>query len=524
MANKTLFAGTPGKLLPRVDVVNAAGGAAYALPPRAALAQYTATGCLNGTFYADAQTQLAAVLALCAEVEPQFIAKTAIHARERGAMKDMPALLAAVLSVRAPVLLPAVFARVIDSPKMLRNFVQILRSGVVGRKSLGTAPKRLVQKWLDAASDLTLLNGSVGNEPSLADIVKMMHPRPVNPAREAFYGWLIGRNVDEAKLPDVVQQFERAKRGEGPAPKLDFRLMTGLPLTTAEWKALALGMSWTATRMNLNTLARHGVFADADDDIVEVIAARLRDPELVRKAKAFPYQVLVALRMARVEVPTKVREALQDALEIATGNVPAIAGRVVVCVDVSGSMGSPVTGYRAGATTAVTCREVAALLTVSLLKRNPLARVLPFDTALHEVALNPRDSLATNAARLATLGGGGTDLHLPLARLNMERASADLVVYVSDNQSWVDTRPATRPTATLREWALFKARNPAAKLVCVDLQPYADTQVAERGDILNVGGFGDSVMAVIARFAAGELSAAHWVGEIEKIPLQSSGL
>ena len=28
---------------------------------------------------------------------------------------------------------------------MLRNFVQIMRSGVVGRKSLGTLPKRLVQ-------------------------------------------------------------------------------------------------------------------------------------------------------------------------------------------------------------------------------------------------------------------------------------------------------------------------------------------------------------------------------------------
>lgn len=519
MANKILFATTPGELLPKAGVINAAGGSTYALPPKAALAQYAATGCLNGTFYADAPAQLQAVLALCEQVEPEFIARAAIHARERGAMKDVPALLAAVLSVRAPALLPAVFARVIDSPKMLRNFVQILRSGVVGRKSLGTAPKRLVQKWLDAASDLTLLNASVGNDPSLADIVKMMHPRPVNLAREAFYGWLIGRRVDEAKLPEVVQQFERAKRGEGPAPRLDFRLMTGLPLTTAEWTELARGMGWTATRMNLNTLARHGVFAGTNGDIVEVIAERLRDPDLVRKAKAFPYQVLVAFRMARAEVPAKVKEALQDALEVATGNVPAIPDNVAVCVDVSGSMGSPVTGYRPGATTAVTCREVAALLAVTMVKRNPLTRVLPFDTQLHEIELSPRDSLVTNAARLAALGGGGTDLHLPLARLNAERADAELVVYVSDNQSWMDTQPATRPSATMQEWAVFKARNPAAKLVCVDLQPYADTQAAEREDILNVGGFGDGVMDVIAKFAAGELSAAHWVGEIEKIPL-----
>ena len=50
-------------------------------------------------------------------------------------------------------LLAQVFPRVIDSGKMLRNFVQILRSGAVGRKSLGTRPKKLVQRWLLEATE-----------------------------------------------------------------------------------------------------------------------------------------------------------------------------------------------------------------------------------------------------------------------------------------------------------------------------------------------------------------------------------
>ena len=66
-------------------------------------------------------------------------------------MKDMPALLCAVLASRAPGLLAEVFDRVIDDGRMLRNFVQIMRSGVVGRKSLGTLPKRLVQQLVRAA-------------------------------------------------------------------------------------------------------------------------------------------------------------------------------------------------------------------------------------------------------------------------------------------------------------------------------------------------------------------------------------
>ena len=38
--------------LPQENVLNEAGGSAYALPPKHALAQYAATGCLNSTFYA----------------------------------------------------------------------------------------------------------------------------------------------------------------------------------------------------------------------------------------------------------------------------------------------------------------------------------------------------------------------------------------------------------------------------------------------------------------------------------------
>lgn len=60
----------------------------------------TATSCLNTTFYASADEQLAKVLELCAEIDAEFIAKTAVFGRERGFMKDMPALLCAVLSVR----------------------------------------------------------------------------------------------------------------------------------------------------------------------------------------------------------------------------------------------------------------------------------------------------------------------------------------------------------------------------------------------------------------------------------------
>src|SRR5678815_1394401 len=123
-------------------------------------------------------------------------------------------------------------------------------------------------------------------------------------------------------------------------------------------------------------------------------------------------------------------------MEIAIANVPAIEGRVYVCPDVSGSMSSAVTGYRPGATSAVRCIDVAALVAAAMVRKNPSAEVLPFEDRVVKVALNPRDSVMTNAQKLAAVGGGGTNCSAPLTKLNARRAAGDLVIFVSDNQSW----------------------------------------------------------------------------------------
>src|SRR5215475_1847559 len=248
MANKTLFKSLMGKLMPVTDARNEERVPAYALSAGAQLAQYAATGCLNTTFYATADEQLAKVLELCSDIDAEFIAKTAVFCRERGFMKDMPALLCAVLSIKDRELLAQVFPRVIDNAKMLRNFVQIMRSGAVGRKSLGTAPKRLVREWLDARDPASLFKANVGQDPSLSDIVKMVHPRPKDAAREALFGYLIGRDYAADALPEVAREFEAYKKElaekhaggvRTEVPDVPFQMLTALELGTAEWTAIA---------------------------------------------------------------------------------------------------------------------------------------------------------------------------------------------------------------------------------------------------------------------------------------------
>ncbi|BEU99427.1 RNA-binding protein [Novosphingobium olei] len=507
MANKNLFASALSRFLPRADTVNQAGGSAYAYRPEAKLAQLAATGTLSDGFYSSAETQLADVVLAAKDVDPEWVAKCAVYARQSGAMKDMPALLAAYLTMAHPDLSVGVFKRVIDNGRMLRTFVQIMRSGQVGRASLGSRPKRLVREWLEQASMAQLMQAATGNDPSLADIVKMVHPAPANAERRAFYGWLIGKPYDVAALPAEIADFEAWKRSpSGELPQVPFEWLTAFPLSPEQWGQLATRMGWQALRMNLNTLARNGAFAV--NGVTEAVAARLADQQAIARVRPMPYQLMVAMGQVGDGVPLAVQAALESALEASLVSVPKLEGQVVVCPDVSGSMSSPVTGYRKGASSKVRCIDIAALVAAAVLRQNRDTRVIPFEVDVVKLKLDASARVAVNAAKLAGVGGGGTNVSAPLALLNKERARVDTVVIVSDNESWVD---ASRrgATATMNEWNKLKARNPGAKLICIDIQPYGSTQAKDRADIMNVGGFTDAVFDAMARFASGQ--SRDWV-------------
>lgn len=510
MANTTLFQSIKNRLT-KTDTHNEAGGIAYTLTPKQQLAQLAATGCLNNTYYADAQSQLDQVLKLAESLDAEFIAKTAVYARQKGFMKDMPALLLAVLAQKDVNMLARVFDQVVDNGKMLRNFAQIIRSGAVGRKSFGNRPKKLMQTWLLTATEKQLLNAAVGNSPSLADVVKMVHPKPREAWRAAWFAWLIGKPYDREALPPITRAFEDYKQSrEGELPNVPFQMLTALDLNSGDWAEIARNGSWQQVRQNLNTFLRHEVFAKSKN--IKMVAEKLRDETAIARARVLPYQLLTAYQATSNQMPSEIREALQDAMETAVQNVPAIRGKVVVCPDVSGSMHSSVTGHRGSATSKTRCIDIAALVSAAMLRTNPQARVIPFEQITVNVQLNPRDSIMTNAEKLANIGGGGTACSAPLAMLNREKADVDLVVIVSDNESWADDSQGWGATTSLmKEWDILKRRCPEAKLVCLDIQPYTQAQARNRHDILNIGGFSDQVFTLIGSFAERGMGTDFWV-------------
>lgn len=539
MANKSLFSSLKS-LFARADARNEEGAIAYQLPIKHALAQLAATGCFNGTFYAQAEDQLTTLLNLVNQVDDNlFLARLAIYSRERALLKDMPAALLLVLSKRDRDLFRLVFSRVVDNGRVLRTLFQMIRSGRFGRKSLAYALQRAFQRWLNEASVSRLLAASIGNDPSLRDVLRLARPTPKDNARRALFGWLTNKEVAKwlpATVDDLPEEvrlldaYRNAATAEEQASlltnaRLRWDLLANAARGPATWKAIARLMGPQALRMNLNTLLRHDVLSDSA--MVDFVAARIADAEDIRSSRQFPYQFLAAYMNAEDSVPQKIKAALCTAAEIACGNVPELPGPVVIGLDVSGSMRSAITGHRGrGATSKVRCVDVAALFAAAILRRNPDSVVIPFDYKAYRAQVDPRDSILSLSERLAAFGGGGTNCSLPLTEAASTFGNRRFAgcILVSDMESWIGAG-RHGATATLTAWQDFVKHQvrlqgssaPEPKLVCIDLQPYTTTQAPDRSDILNVGGFSDAVFSLVAAFLNED--AGRFVAEVDAVEL-----
>lgn len=557
--NKELFEIYTGARAPDTDTKNSAGGIAYSRSPKGALAQYCLTGCLGNTYYVEAKTQLKTVLELCDKVDNEFIKQCALYSRQKGFLKDIPALLVAILAVRKAEGWQDVFFKVINNGKMLRNFITFIRPGknakgeklgspINGKASLGSSIKKAIAKWLNTANENRLLNALVGNTPTLKDIIRMVHPKG-DEAHDAFYAWILDKPLKQraGQMPIVFQEFPNIhkfevfkaildsdvpliykNRGE-PDRELDrktwladlesnipFQLLTGLNLNDDDWAVIAKKASWQQTRMNLNTFHRHGVFKDKAN--IEMVAKRLQDRAAIEKGNVYPYQLLTAYQNTK-DVPIEITNALQVALEKATENVPFIPGGIIVVVDVSGSMSNPITGRR-GVSSVTRCIDVAALIASCILRQNQRAVILPVDTEVHQCRLNPLDSIVTNATLLSRFGGGGTRLDKAMKVIAKDPnvvAGLDLIVVISDNESWLDTKPNYygNASASMQYWNLISEFNKKTKLVCIDLTPNTTTQFTETPNVFNIGGFSDNVFDLIASIAKGEAIQDMFVKTVE---------
>lgn len=312
-----------------------------------------------------------------------------------------------------------------------------------------------------------------------------------------------------------IWAFERAKTADE-AETVRLIVDHGLPReciathhlnSAAVWDALLTsgkGMPLTAMTRNLAKMTAVGLLSPLSD-AARFITARLGDIDALKAARVHPLAVLSAQlvyaqghgekgSLTWTPVATVV-DALDRAFYATFQNVPATGKRLVLAVDVSGSM----SGTQVNGLPNLPAATAAAALALVTAATEPNHHLVAFDTVLKDLPITPRMRLAEAAAIVKSLIHGGTDCSLPMVHATQHKTPADAFVILTDSETW---QGQVHPAQAIQ--AHRKATGIRSKLAVVAMCSN-HTSIADPGDagMLNVVGFDTAVPEILREFVAG---------------------
>lgn len=183
----------------------------------------------------------------------------------------------------------------------------------------------------------------------LRDVLRIVRPRPA--------------------APEQSDLWRRAVRGQLATPHTWEVVISTRGAGKAAWEEVLPDMGMMARLRNLRN------FLDHDVDVA-VVAEHLEDAEAVRRSQLLPWRWWAAARAIQghpsAQTP-RLLQALERACTEAVSSVPALPGRTLVAVDVSGSMAAALS-----ARSKVTLMEAAALLGAVAARLSPTTAVMTF--------------------------------------------------------------------------------------------------------------------------------------------------
>lgn len=414
------------------------------------------TNTLGNTFYADSKKLLSdthRIHAQMVQTDPVFVAKAAMYARVFGYMRMQPQIALATLVNNTAIstkLFNQAFNAIISTPKDLSDFTAILNG--MGKSESGRRVQSAGKAWLTRFLNSNKAEywaikygagGSAAGKFSLADLIKVYHPRinnrslvayllgEVSPDSNMLFSFQKERWDSVEELPQI-SAYQRLKTAKTPLEKASLITHGRLPRDVARyfagdskvvWNAIGSQMPVMDLLKNLANLERRGVL----DDLRPYIESVLGSKERIQSAKILPYRYLDA--MEHVGSAYWLKDILRQAVEYSFDSVPPIEGRTAIFLDVSGSM-KPISS-----TTNAAKFKQAAIFAVALAKKTKNSVIaLGFDTKLYEIPISTVDSILTQVEQIERLGGGGTSTNLPIERLLKDKTKVDQIFLITDEQ------------------------------------------------------------------------------------------
>jgi 60 kDa SS-A/Ro ribonucleoprotein len=538
--------------IPGTDQVrNSADGYAWAVDDWTRLGRFLVLGSEGGSYYASEWA----------------LTRENAQAVERCLTKDGARTVAEIVRVsqegRAPKNAPAIFALAMaaglgDEPTRraaLEALPQVCRTGthlfqfasfVEGFRGWGRSLRRAVGRWYAAQSSERLAYQAVKYRQregmTHRDLLRLAHPArrasAGNPTLEVpgenarLFEWMV-RGGEAHGLPRIVEGFVRAQTAataaETAALVRDFRLpreavQTDHLTAPAVWEALLEEMPMTALIRNLATMTRVGLLEPSSAATSKVVD-QLGDTQRIRGARVHPIAVLAALRTyaagrgarGRTEwnPVREIVDGLDAAFYAAFGNVEPAGKRLLLALDVSGSMTS---GWVAGVP-GLTPRDASAALALVTAATEERYEIVGFfagrrgwkaggrrklylgEDGLTPLTISPRQRLDDAVRTVSDLPFGGTDCALPMQYAQAKQKEIDTFVILTDSETWAGD---VHPAQALRDYR--RSSGIDARLVVVGMVANAFS-IADPADpgMLDIVGFDTATPQLISDFARGSI-------------------
>ena len=527
------------------QVPNSAGGYAWPVDKWARLDRFLVLGSEGGTFYVGERTltqeNALGVIECLAEDGVRTVARIVEVSVAGRAPKNDPALFA--LAIAAGLGDGPTKAAVWEAlPKVARTATHLFHwlQYIKAFRGWGRGVRRAVADWYTAKPAMDI-GYQVLKYPSRdgwahRDALRLAHPKAPTVAHDLVFryatkGWegvLALAGVDDM---EVIQTIEAVQALRHQAPGLAAQSIVRHGLTremvptellthAVVWEALLQRMPLTAMIRNLGVMTKVGLLGPMSDAVMTVTAA-LGDRAKLKAARLHPIALLVAQKTyaqgrgmkgsgSWSPVP-QVVDALDRAFYLAFESAPATGQRIMLALDVSGSMAAPVLGMDF-----LSCREASAAMALVTAASEPRHMFTAFTagsyksmyanlgSGLSPLAISPRERLDDVVRSISGLNFGGTDCALPMIEALKHQWPIDLFVIYTDSETWAGT---IHPSQALREYR--ERMGIKAKLVVVAMTSNGFTIAdPDDGGMLDVVGFDTATPQVIADFGAAARQAA----------------
>ncbi len=507
------------------QVLNDAGGYTWAVDLWMRLDRFLVLGTEGGAYYSsERQLTVENAQAVAASLQSDGMRAVAriVEISESGrAPKNDPALFALAMA--------AALGDAATRQAALAALPQVARTGthlfhflayVEAFRGWGRGLRRAVATWYTNKPAAALAYQAVKYQQrdgwTHRDALRLAHPKALTNQQEILFHWMVKgwETVGETPHPEeavrLIWAFERVRRVERLNDVIELIERYDLPwecvpsqwLGKADvWRALLPKLPITALLRNLARVTAGGALSALSAEVATV-TRKLGDRDVLRKARIHPIAVLAALTTyaagrggrgsLRWEPIPAVVDALDRAFYLAFGNVEATGKRIVLALDVSGSMsGGSVAGVRG-----LTPRTAGAAMALVTATAEPTVTTIGFSHEMVPLAISPRQRLDDVIRLTDNLPFGRTDCAQPMLWALERGVKADAFVIYTDSETWFgQIHPAQALQAYRRKTGI------AAKLVVVAMTSNGFS-IADPEDagMLDVVGFDAAAPQVISDF------------------------